>query len=361
MQCCVISFLKEKILFCPHVVAVLAQHAAKKSLWLLCDLHTGFLFKKIEMDMFNIIAIILPVFGIILLGFLSVYLKLVAQEQFSGMGLFVIKVALPCLLLVSVSKQNITDLWQPQYLLSYGIASLIIFLSLLYYFARYRAYALNHSALYAMGGAMSNTGFIGGAVLYFIIGPSAAVYFAMTFMVENFLIFLLFLICLELHHQRGEHPFKIVLHTLSNIIKNPIIIALVLGVLLSALNLQLPSLVVQMLEPVGKTAGALGLFLVGTGLYGIRDFHSIDRDAGIIIGSKMLCMPLLVYALFLCMPNAQPEMIFAGVLLSSISMVAMFGVFGQNFQLGQKSSAILLLCTSANILTISTVMALFAH
>lgn len=72
----------------------------------------------------------------------------------------------------------------------------------------------------------------------------------------------------------------------------------------------------------------------------------------------MIGMPVLLYLVFLCMPNTNPEMVFAGVLLSSISMVTIFTVLGQSFEIGEKTSAILLLCTVANILTVAVVIAL---
>lgn len=87
----------------------------------------------------------------------------------------------------------------------------------------------------------------------------------------------------------------------------------------------------QILEPVGKTAGPLGLFVVGGSLYGIKSLKNIGRDASIIFISKIIGMPVLLYLVFLCMPNTNPEIIFAGMLLSSISMVTMFTVFGQSF------------------------------
>lgn len=308
--------------------------------------------------MLDIFKVIYPIFGIIFLGFLSVYLKLIAKDQLKVLGMFVIRVGLPCLLVVNIPAQKIADLWQPQYLLSYGLASIILFIPLLWLYYRKFNEPLNRSAVYAMGGSMSNTGFIGGAILHLILGPSAAVYFAMTFLVENFIVFLLFLVCLEISQQQHSQTLQIFLQTLKSIVKNPIIIGLALGTALCVFGIQLPEALVKILEPIGKTAGPLGLFVVGGSLYGITSLKNTGRDAGIIFLSKMILMPLLVYLLFLCMPNTNPEMIFAGVLLSSISMVTMFSVFGQSFNMGEKASAILLLCTVANLLTVTTVIAL---
>lgn len=308
--------------------------------------------------MLDIFKLIYPIFGIIFLGFMSVYLKLISKDQLKVLGMFVIRVGLPCLLIVNIPAQKIGDLWQPQYLLSYGLASLLLFIPLLFLYYRKFNEPLNRAAVYAMGGSMSNTGFIGGAILHLILGPTAAIYFAMTFLVENFIIFLLFLICLELSQQQHTQIKQVVLQTLKSIVKNPIMIGLVLGTSLSLFAIPLPEVLQKILEPLGKTAGPIGLFVVGGSLYGISSLKNTGRDAGILLLSKMILMPVLVYLLFMCMPNTNPEMIFAGVLLSSISMVTMFSVFGQSFDMGEKSSAILLLCTIANLVTVTIVMSL---
>lgn len=308
--------------------------------------------------MLEIFKVIYPIFGIIFLGFLSVYLQLIAKEQLKILSIFVIRVGLPCILIVNIPAQKISDLWQPQYLISYGLASIALFIPLLFLYYRKFNEPLNRAAVYAMGSSMSNTGFIGGAILHLILGPTAAIYFAMSFLVENFIVFLLFLICLEISQQRNTKNLQVILQTLKSIVKNPIIIGLTLGTALCIVGIQLPESLLKILEPIGKTAGPLGLFVVGGSLYGITTLKNTGRDLVIIFISKMILMPILVYLLFLYMPNTNQEMIFSGVLLSSISMVTMFSVFGQSFDMSEKTSAILLLCTVANLLTVTTVIAL---
>ena len=307
--------------------------------------------------MFEIFSVIYPVFGMILLGYIATALKLINKEQLGGLGGFVIKIGIPALLIINIPAQTIADLWQPQYLVSYGLASLIMFSVMLLLYSRHYKAPLNHAAIFALGGSMSNTGFIGSSILLLILGPSAAIYFAMTFIVENFIVFLMFLVCLEISRQKDAHAAKILIETLKNIVKNPIIIGLTTGTVLCIFGLQLPQAMINIVEPISKTAGPLGLFVVGGSLYGIKTLKNTGRDARLMFLSKMLCMPLLVYLLFLCMPNTNPEMIFAGVLLSSISMVTMFSVFGQSFNLGERTSAILLLCTVANLVTIPVIIA----
>lgn len=308
--------------------------------------------------MFLIFQILSPIFLTIFLGYFIVARNILSKDQIKVLGLFVIRLAVPCLLVVSISAQNLASLWQPQYLLSYGLVSLLIFaLILLLYFKVFKT-PLSQASVFALGASMSNTGFMGGAILHSVLGANAAIYFAITFLLENFIVFLPFLICLEIGQQQQANFKTILLQTLKNIMRNPIILALILGVSMSALQLQFPKFIFDVLMPIGKIAAPLGLFVVGGSLYGIKKINNISRDASIIISTKLVAMPLLVYLVFLCLPNTTPEMIFAGVLLASMSMATLFGVFAQGLGMGERSSTILLITTIGTILSTSTVIML---
>ena len=308
--------------------------------------------------MLEIIKIITPLFSIIVLGYCTLLLRLINKEQLNALGVYVIKVALPCLLVVNISAQNIAKILQPQYLISYGSASFLLFTIILFFYRYYFHQALNKAALMALGASASNTGFIGSPILHLILGDISTVYFAMTLMVENFVVLMMFLTCQELVNQCEQDLPSVIKKTLTNILTNPLILSLILGIGLSLIQLQLPLLLKQALEPIGKTAGPIGLFVVGGSLYGINNLKNIWLDASLIIIGKMMIMPLLVYLIFWFMPNTNPQMVFAGVLLSSVSMATMFSIFGQSLEMGGKSSAILLISTLLNLLSVPIITTL---
>lgn len=308
--------------------------------------------------MFTIFQILAPIFLTILLGYVVVACNILSKAHIKVLSLFVIRLTLPCLLIVNISAQHLTSLWQPQYILSYGLVSFVIFAGILLFYAKIMHLPFSKASIFALGSSMSNTGFMGGAILYSILGANAAIYFSLTFILENFVVFLWFLVCLEISKQQQGQLKTILIQTLKNICKNPIIIALFLGIGLSALQLQPPKVILDVITPMGKIAAPLGLFVVGGSLYGVNKIHKIGRDASIIILTKLVAMPLLVYLVFLCLPNTTPEMIFAGVLLASMSMATMFVVFGESIGLGTETSSILLLTTLGAIISTSTVIML---
>ena len=306
--------------------------------------------------MLDIIKIILPIFITILIGYLIAYFQMLNKDQFKIIGLFIIKVSIPCLLIVSISSQDFHTLIQAPYLISYGSASFIVFLTTLIMYFKVFAMPLNASSVMAMSSSMSNTGFIGSGLLYLLIGERAAIYFGMTFLIENFVVFLMFLICLEFSKTRA--PIQDILkNSIINVLKNPIVIALLLGSSMSLCSLQLPELLLNVIKPIGQTSMPLGLLVIGGSLYGITLMaqKSLGRDIAITLGLKLIILPTLVYSIFHLFPSATAEMIFAGTLLASVSMVGMSAVYAQQYDM-KKVPFILLMSTLCSIISLTTVI-----
>lgn len=307
--------------------------------------------------MLQILIILLPIFLTLAIGYAAVAFKLLTPEHIKIMGLFVIKIALPCLLITSLSSQDFSSLLQTPYLVSYSVASFVMFFGILLLYLKVFRESLSYSSVYALGASMSNTGFIGSAVLYLILGAKGTVYFAMSFLVENFVVFLVFLTCLEMGKSTESDVIKILKTSLLGIIKNPMVIALLIGFGCSVLQISLPQWLYQTLKPIGQTASPLGILVIGGSLYGIQVFSQsgIWRDLSLIFCCKILVFPALVYGIFLCFPSATEEMIFAGVLCASISMASMFGVFGQQVGVA-KAPPILLVTTLGSIVSMTAVI-----
>lgn len=306
--------------------------------------------------MLDVTLIILPIFLTILVGYLLLRFHILEKEHIKVLGLFLIKVALPCLLLVNISAQDFSQLIQVPFLVSYSLASLVVFsLALIIYLRKFN-YPLNEAGVMGMGAAMSNTGFIGSGLLYLFLGERAAIYFGMAFLIENFIIFFLFLICLELS-KKNTHLLKMLQSALVNILKNPIVIALILGFFLSAMQIPLPEALIKVFKPIGQISAPLGLLVIGGSLYGtsIGAQKHLAQDACILLGLKLILMPVLVYGIFQFFPSASDEMIFAGTLLASVSMVGIFAIFAQQLNM-QKAPPILLITTLMSIFSLSIVI-----
>ncbi|TCB67144.1 AEC family transporter [Acinetobacter sp. ANC 4178] len=291
-----------------------------------------------------VLSIILPIILLVLLGFACVKGGLMLSEQIKALSAFVIKIALPAFLLHALASRNLNEIWHPSYFIAYGGGSLLLFVCAFVLYRHYFQYRLTASAVMAMGASMSNTGFIGTAILTMLIGQHAAIYISLTLIIENLLIVALVLMIAEAGLQQQGSFKQIALPTLVNLLKNPVILAIILGMSCVLLNLKLPAAIDQILAMLGKTASPLALFVIGGSLVGIG-LKAVDIQSLILVSFKIVLMPLTIFLLLSVLPNVSQEMLYAGTLLAALPMPIAFGIFGQTYGLNEKALTPLMLST----------------
>jgi len=305
-----------------------------------------------------IVQVIVPIFLLLLAGYLSVSIRLITPDQIKALSAFIIKIALPAFLLYALSNKSLNDIWHPSYFIAYGGGSLIIF-ALAFYCYRYCfSYSLTPTAVLAMGASMSNTGFIGTAVLSLLMGSHAAIYISLTLILENLLILALVLALAEAGQQEQQKVWALLQKTAQNLLKNPVIIAIILGMSCILLDIRLPTLVGQSLALLGKTASPLALFVIGGSLVGMG-MSALNLQSGLLVAFKVILMPLLIYCLLRILPDVSQEMLYAGTILAALPMPIAFGIFGQAYGLNERALTPLMLSTILGFVGISSLIMLW--
>ncbi|MBI1449493.1 AEC family transporter [Acinetobacter sp. AC1-2] len=305
-----------------------------------------------------VFQVILPILILLLMGYVCVLIKLVTPEQIRALSAFVIKISLPGFLIHSLANKNLQDIWHPAYFVAYGGGSLILFFLAFILYRKYFKNSLTHSAVIAMGASMSNTGFMGTAILTMLIGNHAAIYISLTLIIENLLIVALMLILAEagLHQQQNLLP--LLKQTFLNLLKNPVIIAILVGMGCILLDVNLPTTLDQSLELLGRTASPLALFAIGGSLVGIG-ITTVNMQSVLLATFKVILMPSVIFALFLITPDVSREMLYAGTLIAALPMPIAFGIFGQAYGLNEKALTPLMISTVVGFIGVSGLIALW--
>ena len=303
-----------------------------------------------------VLSIILPIILLVLLGFTCVKGGLILSEQIKALSAFVIKIALAAFLLHALASRNLSEIWHPSYFIAYGGGSLLLFVCAFVLYRHYFQHRLTASAVMAMGASMSNTGFIGTAILTMLIGQHAAIYISLTLIIENLLIVALVLMIAEAGLQQQGSFKQVAIPTLINLLKNPVILAIIWGMSCVLLNLKLPATIDQILAMLGKTASPLALFVIGGSLVGIG-LKAIDIQSLVLVFFKIILMPLTIFLLFSVLPNVSQEMLYAGTLLAALPMPIAFGIFGQTYGLNEKALTPLMLSTILGFGVVSSLIA----
>ena len=305
-----------------------------------------------------VLNVILPICLLLLLGFVCVRFEFILPEHIKGLSQFVFKISLPAFLLQALASKRFEEIWNPSYFIAYGGGSLLVFVLAFWLYYKYFHCRLTESGVLSMGASMSNTGFIGTAILTMLIGQHAAIYLSLTLIIENLLIVALTLIIAEAgEHQHRTIP-QLLKQTLNNVIKNPVILSIIFGVICIVLNIHLPAYVVQALEMLGKTASPIALFVIGGSLVGMS-LKAVNVQSVMLVGFKIVLMPLIIFVLLSVLPNVSQEMRYAGTLLAALPMPIVFGILGQNYGLNDKALTALMLSTILGFVVLSGLIALW--
>jgi malonate transporter len=306
--------------------------------------------------MLAVLSITAPIFILIGLGFFSARIGLVNREQARGMGAFVIHFALPALVFKALAERSLGEVLNGPYLVAYALASLALFGFGLLLAWRWRGQNLSQSAILAMGMSVSNSGFIGYPIAVMVIGPTAGLAMALGMLVENLLMVPLALALAEAGQQQGR-GLTVLRETARRLLRNPLIIAIVLGLAMSLSGLHLPLVPARVVEMLAAASAPVALFVIGATLYGMKIGGMAADLAQTAIG-KLILHPLLVFAALSLVPDIDPLLMVAGLLFASAPMMSVFPILGQRFGLEERCAASLVGCTVLAFFSVSAVLAL---
>ena len=296
--------------------------------------------------MLAILAITTPIFLLIGIGYVARWSGVMQREQLQGVGIFVLYCALPALVIRALNQQPLEAIFQPHYLVAYGLGSIAVLGAGLVLCLKLQRQPLNASAMQALGMAAANSGFVGYPVAAMVIGSPAAVLLALNMLIENLLVIPAALILAEMGNQQGSSVWKTVRQTALNLAKNPVLIGLTVGILIAITGVAIPGPIEKVINMLADAAGSLfGLHVKG-----------MMRDVGQIVIGKLLIHPLAILVAFLLIPDIEP-IYFAGALLFAASpMISIYPLFGQRYGLGGVSATAMLVGTIASFFTLSLII-----
>lgn len=203
----------------------------------------------------------LPIFLLILVGFLLRWRGFVERPAWEAIEKLTYLVLFPALLIRTLATTDFSDLQILPIIAAINLPLVLTSLVLMTLVARFMT---NGPALASMlqGFIRPNT-YIGLAIAAGLFGETGLATATLALAASVPLVNLISVIALSRH---GSNASKNLGSLMLAIVKNPIIVACVLGILLNATGAGLPSLSDPFLEILGRAALPLGLIAVGAGL-----------------------------------------------------------------------------------------------
>ncbi len=303
-------------------------------------------------NFFHVISITSPAFVLIALGYTVVKANWLQSQGIQALGWFVVHIGLPAAIFKALSTRRFQDILHIDYLLIYGLGSLIAFFALFLIARLYLGKSLTEGAFFGLGASMSNSLMIGYPIIFQLFGPAVLIPYALTLVIENLLILPLSLALADIGTEKNTHFLRAFSRSIPKLLKNPIIIAIILGVISSAASIELPQVANRVIDSLSMTVAGLAQFTIGAILAG-GAIKAISTDTLMIVIGKLLLHPAAILLMLFLMPPINPLFQSTAIILACMPMFSIYAVLGQNYDLGELCSAVLLPATIISFATIT--------
>lgn len=307
--------------------------------------------------MSSVINVVLPVFALILLGFLCRRTGRMGPTGASELNRFVVWLGLPALLFSVVATSTWEQLWQPGFIAAFSIGCLGVFAFTLGY-RMLQKQPLVDASLDALGASYANTGYVGIPLCMLVLGDEALQPAMVASIVVVCVLFAIALACVE----TGLHAGQGLLRTLGKVSRalsrNPLVIAPVLGALWAASGLQLPVPLETLLKLLGAAAAPCALVSLGLFLAQPQPGGQV-RWVWPLVGLKLVVQPLITWYLAFEVFQLPTLWAYSALLLSALPtgtgpyMLAEF--YGRE---GSRVSRVVLLSTLGSLISLSLILVL---
>ena len=210
----------------------------------------------------------LPFFALIFCGYGAGRLGLLDERAAAGVNTFVFYFALPAFLFGLMSSSPIGEVVNGPFIGAYVTASLAVFA--LAALAGHRLFQITRAeaAVQGLAAVLANTGYMGIPLISAVFGTEAAVPIVVGLTLDGILIIPLGIIIIESSKGNTESLSATALSTFSALARNPLILAIFVGLATSAAGLETPEPLANFLDLLGGAAGPCALFALGATLAG---------------------------------------------------------------------------------------------
>src|SRR6478736_6109830 len=306
--------------------------------------------------MVDILNLALPYFGLIFIGFACGKTRGLPESGLAWMNFFLLYVSLPALLFRIMSDTPFSELNNPPFLIATTLATVSAFVLAMVAGRIIGDLSLRKATMAGLAGAYGNIGYMGPGLALAVLGAKAAAPTALIFCCDS--IFLFTIVPLLMALTDREHPSF--LHAIGlaarQIVLNPLIMSAVLGALVAAFHIPLPTALDRTLLFLQNAAAPTALFVLGVTV-ALRPFDRVPWEVPGVIAIKLLIHPLAAFGLMLAFgPFAQPWAATAVLMASLPPALNVFVIARQNDAWIEPASVAVLLGTFASVVTLTSVM-----
>ena len=296
----------------------------------------------------------IPFFALIGLGYSAAIVKFFSAEATTYLTRFVFYFALSAMLFRFSSDLSLGELYDPQFILAYLSASIVVYL-LATAVAMFKNTPSSEAAVEAQCSVIGNVGFLGIPMLAILMGAKA-VGFIMIILAVDLIVFGSLIILIIVVSKDKKLDVFLFYRLLIGLLKNPMIVSIICGLLWSASGWSLPGPVSDFIIMLGSAATPGALFAIGASL-AQKSAEKFETAAWLSF-CKLILHPLAVcIAVFYVF---EVELYAATVMIAAASLPVAGNIFmvAEHYNVAPKrASAAIFLSTVFSIFTVSFTIA----
>ncbi len=299
-------------------------------------------------------SIIAPLCGIVLVGFLAGYFRLLSSDGSAHLSRFVFNIALPALVFEKLRNIPVVEFFDWQFIGALGGGMLAVML-LSFTVARIVfSHDLTAMALHGLTAMFSSTAYIGLPLILIVFGDTALAPGIIGAVITGIVFMPIAIFIAEF--DRGKGQGRLSFRPLSAALTKPVIIATALGLVFSGLELDAPKAVVQICELLGKAFVPCALFAAGLFVSdGVSRMFS--AEIGWLLLAKLVLHPLITWVLAFHVFQLEGPLPVIAVLQAALPAGVPVFVMAQQYAVfEQRSNTVIVLSTAISMVTLPVLL-----
>jgi predicted permease len=303
-----------------------------------------------------ILNVALPIFGVILAGWLAGRWRILGGESTAALNAFVSYFALPVLFFGSLARTPVAAVLDPPLIAGLGLAVLTTFLVGMLSTRLVGRTSLAAMSLQGIAAAWGNVGYMGVPLCLAAFGERSLPPAMLSVIVTSVLCMVVGVMLVELEVAAGHGPLRTFLRAAFNVARNPLPLSMALGVAVSAVQLPIPTPVEKWLDLLGAAAAPCALFAIGLFLSD-QSVRSGLVEAGMASVIKLVLQPLLVLLILPFFVDLRSVAGQVAILMAALPSAANAFVLARQFGISvEQNSATVLVSTGFSVITVSALL-----
>ena len=263
-----------------------------------------------------ILEAVLPLFALILGGYLAGRRGLLGAAATDSLNAFVVWMALPALLFQAMAQITWAEIRQPGYIAASAIAIAMVF-GISFLTDRRQKRRLADASITSLAAAYGNAGYMGIPLCIMVLGEASLPAVIIVTLLTACVLFAFSITLVEIDLQRSPTLGATLRKVALAVVRNPLVCAPVAGLAVSGAGLTLPGPVLQFTNLLGAAASPCALVTIGLFLsQGSTSNHrgTVWR----IVWLKLIVHPLLAFVLVTWVFDMPAMWASAAILLAAL-------------------------------------------